>query len=91
VVDHLLRWTYSLWYAYFGSLDGVGGELCGAEVKKVQYIGPTWSPLGISLLVNQFQRQTYFQATYDPDLVDERLAEAFLDFVLDDLARFAAE
>jgi hypothetical protein len=90
VVDHLLRWTYSLWYAYFGCLDGVGGEFCGAKVENVQYVGPTWSPLGISLLVNQFQQQIFFQATYDPDLVDERLAEAFLDFVLDDLARFAA-
>jgi hypothetical protein len=91
VVDHMLRWTYSLWYAYFGCLDGMGGDFCGAKVENVQYVGPTWSPLGISFLVNQFQQRLCFQATYDPDLVDERLAEAFLDFVLDDLARFAAE
>jgi hypothetical protein len=91
VVEHLLRWTYSLWYAYFGSLDAVGCHFGGTAIESVQYVGPTWSPLGLSLLANQFQGRLNFQATYDPDLVDEPLAEAFLDFVVDDLAEFAAK
>jgi len=69
VVEHLLRYGYSLWYAYFGSLDVVGCQFCGVEIERVCYTGPTWSPVGITLLVNQYAGRTHFQATYDPDLV----------------------
>jgi hypothetical protein len=90
VVEHLLRWTYSLWYAYFGSLNSVGRQFCGIDIEKVCYVGPTWSPLGVSLLANQFQGRLHFQATYDSDLVAEPLAQAFLDAILADLREFAA-
>jgi hypothetical protein len=85
VVEHLLRYSYSLWYAYFGSLDSVGDQFCGAEIESVFYAGPSWSPLGLSLLVNQHRGRLFFQATYDPELVPEPLAQAFLDETLADL------
>ncbi|MBI3839270.1 MAG: hypothetical protein HY288_15235 [Planctomycetia bacterium] len=85
VIEHLLRCGCSLWYAYFGSLDMVGPRLFGAEIEKIFYVGPTWSPMGISLLVNQFHGRLFFQATYDPVLVTQPLAEAFLDHILTDL------
>jgi hypothetical protein len=85
VVEHLLRWGYSLWYAYFGSLDSIGRRLWDVEVERICCVGPTWSPMGISLLVNQFRGQLLFQATHDPELVSEQLASAFLDNVLSDL------
>jgi hypothetical protein len=85
VADHMLRWSLSLWYAYFGSLDSIGTAFCGAEVERAQYVGPTWSPMGIALLVNQFRGRLGLQLTYDPDLVPLPLAEAFLDWVLGDL------
>jgi hypothetical protein len=89
VVEHLLRWTYSLWYAYFGPLDAIGQRFCDCPIDKVQYLGPTWSPLGLSLLANQFQGRLLMQATYDPELIDGRLAETFLDVVVNDLQAFA--
>jgi hypothetical protein len=91
VVEHLLRWTYSLWYAYFGALDGVGERFCGVPIERVQYVGPTWSPVGISLLANQFRGQLLFQTTYDPDLIQSGLANQFLDAVLKDVRHFAGD
>jgi hypothetical protein len=90
VAEHLLRWGYSLWYAYFGSSDSLGHRLWNLDVEKICYVGPTWSPMGISLLANQFRGQLFFQATYDPDLVSEPLANEFLDRVLSGLCNFAA-
>jgi len=85
VLEHLLRCGFSLWYAYFGSADFRSEELFGQEVKKVCYVGPTWLPMGISLLANQFRGRLLFQATYDPDVISESLANDFLDRVMADL------
>jgi len=85
VADHMLRWSLSLWYAYFGSLDSLGPRFCGAEIERAQYIGPTWSPMGIALLVNQFRGRLCLQLTHDPDLVPPLLAQAYLDWITSDL------
>jgi hypothetical protein len=85
VVEHLVRYGYSLWYAFFGSLDSVGEQFCGADIERILYIGPTWSPVGLTVLVNQYRGRLHFQATYDPDLVPRPLVEEFLDTFLDDL------
>jgi hypothetical protein len=90
VAEHLTRWTFSLWYGYFGSLDLIGNRFCGVSIENSYYIGPTWSPMGLSLLANQFQGRMCFQATYDPDLVGSAAGEAFLDHLLEDLQNFAA-
>jgi hypothetical protein len=90
VMEHLTRWTYSLWYAYFGPLDAIGDRFCGVPIGNAYYIGPTWSPMGLSLLVNQFQGQMCFQATYDPELAGNDAGEAFLDLLLEELQAFAA-
>lgn len=86
VVEHLLRYGYSLWYAYFGALDAAGHALCGTTIDAIFYTGPVWSSIGLTLLVNQYRGRLHFQATYDPRLVSPSLANAFLDFVLQDLA-----
>jgi hypothetical protein len=85
VADHMLRWSVSLWYAYFGSLDSIGNSFCGAEIERAHYVGPTWSPLGIALLVNQHRGRLLMQLTHDPDLVPPPLAQAFLDWINRDL------
>ena len=90
VTDHMLRWSYSLWYAYFGSLDAIG-TLGNVPVEQVQFVGPVWSPIGISLLANQYRGQLLLQLTFDPDLVTPPLAEGFLDSVCNDLADFASD
>jgi hypothetical protein len=83
---HLLRYGYSLWYGYFGTLDAVGRQLCGVGVENIFFTGgPVWPWIGLGLLVNQYGGRLHFQATYDPRLVSPALAEAFLDFVLRDL------
>jgi hypothetical protein len=84
-LEHILRYSYSLWYAYFGALDFVGPQFCGTRVENAQYVGPAWSPMGIGLLVNQFGGRLCFQLTYDPYLVSEALAGEFLDVALADL------
>ncbi|MCI0638716.1 MAG: hypothetical protein L0Y72_14015 [Gemmataceae bacterium] len=84
-----LRQSFSLWYAYFGSFDGVGENFCGADVEEVFCTGPTWPPMGLTLLVNQFRGRLQFQATYLPESVPAPLADAFLDRLLDDLIQEA--
>jgi hypothetical protein len=80
-----LRQGCSLWYAYFGSLDGVGDRFCGAAVEDVFFTGPTWPPMGLTLLISQFRGRLRFLATYFPESVPEPLAGAFLDQLLADL------
>lgn len=91
VLEHILRYSYSLWYAYFGALDSIGPTFCGAKVENAQYIGPAWSPMGIGLLVNQFAGRLNFQLTYDPYLVNNSLANDFVDAVVTDLPHSAAK
>lgn len=90
-LEHVLRYTYSLWYAYFGALDLVGPQFCGTGVENAQYIGPAWSPMGMGLLVNQFGGRLCFQLTYDPYLVGDSLASEFLDLVVTDLRHSTAK
>lgn len=85
VVEHLLRYGYSLWYAYFGPLDPAGEQLCGARIEEIFYTGPVWSSIGLTLLVNQYRGRLHFQATYDPRVAPPSLADAFLEFVCNDL------
>jgi hypothetical protein len=85
VVDLVLRIGFSLWYAYFGSADGVGARFGGAAVENICFAGPSWSPVGLTLLVNQFGGRLSFQATYVPTSVPPSVADAFLDQVLGDL------
>jgi hypothetical protein len=87
VVEHLLRWGYSLWYAYFGT-DSIA-KMGDVEVERISYVGPTWSPMGLSLLANQFRGQLHLQATYDPNLVPEPLAGALMDQLQSNLLDFA--
>lgn len=87
VVEHLLRYGYSLWYAYFGALDAAGHSLCGTTIDTVFYTGPVWSSIGLTLLVNQYRGRLHFQVTYDPRVVSPSLANAFLDSVLQDLTQ----
>jgi hypothetical protein len=84
-VRRLLRKAYSLWYAYFGSLDALGERFCGAPVEEVRYCASAWPPMGLTLLVNRFRGDLLFQATYAPASVPEALVTAFLDTLLTDL------
>jgi hypothetical protein len=84
-VRRLLRGGYSLWYAYFGSLDAVGERFCGTPVGEVYYCASTWPPMGLTLLVNRFRGNLFFQATYVPESAPEPLVNAFLDSLLGDL------
>src|SRR5262249_946443 len=87
VVELFLRYCFSLWYAYFGSLDEVGDEFCGAAVDHVNSVGPTWAPMGLTLLANQYRGRLHLQATYALEAVPEALANAFLDRVVADLLK----
>lgn len=84
-VEHGLRHSYSLWYAYFGALDRLGTEFCGARIDNVFYTGPSWSPIGLTLLVNQYRGKLQLQATCALASVSQDLAEEFLQLVAEDL------
>jgi hypothetical protein len=86
VAQYMLNCGYSLWFAYFGSLDAAGRSLCGATIENVTYSGPVWSSIGLNFLVSQYQDRLTMQATYDPRLVPQSLADEFLDFCRADLA-----
>jgi hypothetical protein len=86
VIEHVLRNSFSLWYAYFGSLDAIGDSFCGVPVEQICYVGPAWPALGLTLLVNKSRGRLCLQATYIPESVPEALASRFLDLVIDDLA-----
>jgi hypothetical protein len=84
-VGRLMGRGYSLWYAYFGSLDAVGARFCDTAIEDVYYCASTWPPMGLTLLVNRFRGDLLFQATYIPESVPEPLANQFLDTMLEDL------
>ena len=86
VLDALLRHTFSLWYAYFGSQDAAGDQFCDIEIDRLTYAGPTWSPMGITLIANQFHDRLLLQATYIPASVPDAVANRFLDEVVGDLS-----
>jgi hypothetical protein len=88
-LDYLLRWSYSLWYAYFGVIDDIG-EVAGAPVEQIYFVGPTWWPIGFTLLANQFRGRLHMQATYDPALLADPVADRVLDWIVADLTDFAA-
>jgi long-chain acyl-CoA synthetase len=81
-----LRNLFSLWYAYFGSMDVAGRDFCGAPIREVFSTGPAWAPVGLTLLVNQYSGRLFFQITHVAGSVPEPLADEFLDLLLDDLA-----
>jgi hypothetical protein len=86
-IELLLRYCLSLWYGSFGNLRGLGPEFCGVPVEEVFSAGPAWAPVGLTLLVNQFQGRLHLQCTFVPACVPEALVNAFLEEVLADLPR----
>jgi hypothetical protein len=84
-LELFFRYGYSLWYAYFGALDAVGETFCGTPVDEVFSAGPTWSPMGLTLLINRFRGRLLLQATYLPSWVPGPLANDFLDGLIKDL------
>jgi hypothetical protein len=85
LIEHVLRHSFSLWYAYFGSLDAICDSFCGAPVEQICYTGPAWPAIGLTLLVNKFRGRLFLQATYALKSVSEALAHRFLDLVIADL------
>jgi hypothetical protein len=86
-VDHCLAHGFSLWYAYFGALDALGKEFLGVPIDNVSYVGPCWSPMGITLLAQQYQGRLALQVTYVPDLVADHDAQKFLQCLRADVER----
>jgi hypothetical protein len=84
-VRRLLRSGYSIWYAYFGSLDTMGEQFCGAAIEDACYCASSWPPMGVTFLVNKFRGALVFQATSVAGSVPESLANDFLDAVVSDL------
>jgi len=60
-------------------------------VEQIYYVGPAWSPIGLSLLANQYRGRLLLQATYDPELIAPPLADQVLDTISADLRAFAAD
>jgi hypothetical protein len=80
-----IRYMFSLWFAFFRSMDQLGRTFLGCPIAEVFSVGPAWSPMGLTLLVNQYNEQLFLQATYAPDALSEQQAQEFLDWVVTDL------
>jgi hypothetical protein len=85
VIDALTRRGFSLWYGYFGPQDAAGERFCDTAIERVFYAGPAWSPMGLSLIANQFRGRLLLQMTYIPASVPDALASELLDDVIADL------
>src|SRR5262249_51449819 len=55
LIELMLRYCLSLWYGAFSPPRGLGRELFGVPIETVFSAGPAWAPVGLTLLVNQFQ------------------------------------
>ena len=86
-LDIFFRHSFSLWYGYFGSLDSLGSTWCGVPIEDAFFIGPSWPPMGLTLLANQFRGRLRLQATYVSHSVSDAAASAFLHALVSDLAR----
>ncbi|HUG92612.1 MAG TPA: condensation domain-containing protein [Planctomycetaceae bacterium] len=84
-VRRVMLGGYSLWYAYFGSLDALGTEFCGTRVGNVYFTAPTWPPMGLTLLATQFRGRMHFATTSMPDLVPPATVDAFVETMLADV------
>jgi hypothetical protein len=85
-LEMFMQFGLSLWFGYFGSLDAAGSHFFGAEIENVLYVGPSWSPVGLTLIANQFRGRLLLQASYVPESVPESLANAFLDELIRDVS-----
>jgi hypothetical protein len=83
VMNLAMREGFSLWYAYFGTTDSIGRQFCGIDIEDVQFAGPAWPPMGLTLLANQFRGRLLLQATYVPPRLMRR--PTFLDELTRDL------
>jgi hypothetical protein len=84
-VRRVMLGGYSLWYAYFGALDGVGETFCGARIEDVYFTAPTWPPMGLTLLASQFRGRLHLQATYLPEIVPDDTMQRYLEGLVADL------
>jgi hypothetical protein len=84
-VRRVMLGGYSLWYAYFGSLDAAGTEFCGTNIDNVYFTAPTWPPMGLTLLGTQFRGRLRLQSISLPDLVPATTTEAVLEMITGDL------
>ena len=85
IIEHFLRFSFSMWYAYFGKLDDCGSSFAGQVIENIHYAGPTWSPLGMTVLASQYNGKLHLQATFAPHLIDDGVARDFIQFVHNDL------
>jgi hypothetical protein len=85
VLDWALWNGFSLWYAYFGALDRAGHRLGDVAIEDLHFAGPSWSPMGVTLLANHYRGRLLLQATYVPPSVSEARANEFLDEVVREL------
>src|SRR5262249_38627637 len=86
-LDIFFRHSFSLWYGYFGAVDSLCSSWGGVPIEDAFFIGPSWPPMGLTLLANQFRGQLRLQATYVPEFVPDTSAAAFLDFLTTDLTQ----
>jgi hypothetical protein len=85
VTNKLMRSCHSVWYAYFGSSDGIGNRFMGLPIEDFCFFGPSWPAVGLTVIASQFRGTLQLHATYVPDCVSESRATAFMDYLVDDL------
>jgi hypothetical protein len=85
VTKRLMRTGYSVWYAYFGSTDGLGETFLGVPIRELRFTGPCWPSVGLTVIVNQYRGRLNLQITYLPACISHTDANAFMNALLEDL------
>jgi hypothetical protein len=89
-IELMLRYSFSLWYGFFGGTQDVADTFLGVPIDDVYFNGPCWAPLGMTLLVNPFRDRLNLQASYLPDLIPTELAHEFLAWIRADAVQAEA-
>lgn len=80
-----IRWAFSLWYAYFAAPRELSETFGGVPLRGLRYLGPAWSPPGLTLLATRFRDDLHFSLSYVEGPIAGESARALLDGVARDL------
>ena len=84
-IEYFLRHACSLWYGFFGESKLLNAGFLGNRIRELRFFGPTWPPMGLTLIVNKHHERLFFNVTYDKNCLEETNVRSFLDFLIGDL------
>lgn len=85
VAGQTIRWVYSYFYAYFAFPEELSHQFGGMALRTACYLGPAWSPPGMTVIATKIREEIHLTLTYVKQLVTDEQAAEFLDGTIADL------